>query len=467
MSTSPVAGLFSLLNRFFPHRQFYLRSRGSVTFVEFSPTFQVTVAFGLFFMLCWLVYASVVVIFKEQIISVKDQRYASMQDVYEAKLTQQQLAYDELNGLLVLAEERFQNATRDLESKHRQLTALLMQKQAMDKRNIGLRRQVADMGRYGGPTFARARVPSESGNTIQMQSASIAPAPRQGRPQKTISDGALGTVAAAVGPRGNATSPKAALAQNPVVQKIAALEDRLDLIKKQQVSLLSDLRDGAARQMERYEGILKTAEMPVDTVIAQVGGGAAKRKLGVGGPFLAAGLGAELRAASVDGVTDEFEREFADVAEIYGRLDSLTTAMTRLPIVTPIEHGLYRSTSGYGYRVDPFTGRLAFHAGADMAGEFNTPIMATLPGRVVFSGLRGPYGLCIDIEHGGGVRTRYAHLKTSLVKPGDVVQFRQKIGTMGSSGRSTGPHLHYEIWFNDVVRNPMKFFDAGRNVFKG
>jgi hypothetical protein len=466
MSTSPVAGLFSLLNRFFPHRQFYLRSRGSVTFVEFSPTFQVTVAFALFSLLCWLVYASIVVIFKEQIISVKDQRYASMQDVYEAKLSQQQLAYDELNGLLVLAEERFQNATRDLESKHRQLTALLMQKQAMDKRQIGLRRQVADMGRYGGPVFARARGPSETSNTIQMQSASIAPAPRQGRPQRTISDGALGTVAASVGPRGGASSAKAALAQNHVVQKIAALEDRLELIKKSQVALLSDLREGAARRMERFEGILKTAEMPVDTVIAQVGGGAAKRKLGVGGPFLAAGLGAEVRAAAGDGI-DDFEREFADVAEIYSRLDSLTTAMTRLPLVTPIEHGQYRSTSGYGYRVDPFTGRLAFHAGADMAGEFNTPIMATLPGRVVFSGLRGPYGLCIDIEHGGGVRTRYAHLKTSLVKPGDVVQFKQKIGTMGSSGRSTGPHLHYEIWFNDVVRNPMKFFDAGRNVYKG
>lgn len=466
MSTSPVAGLFSLLNRFFPHRQFYLRSRGSVTFVEFSPTFQVTVAFGLFFLLCWLVYASVVVIFKEQIISVKDQRYASMQDVYEAKLSQQQLAYDELNGLLVLAEERFQNATRDLESKHRQLTALLMQKQAMDKRQITLRRQVADMGRYGGPVFARARGPSETSNTIQMQTASMAPAPRQARPQRTISDGALGTVAASVGPRGNPSSAKAALAQNHVVQKIAALEDRLELIKKSQVALLSDLRDGAARQMERFEGILKTAEMPVDTVIAQVGGGAAKRKLGVGGPFLAAGLGAEIRAAAGDGI-DDFEREFADVAEIYGRLDSLTVAMLRLPLVTPINHGEYRSTSGYGYRVDPFTGRLAFHAGADMAGEFGTPIMATLYGRVVFSGLRGPYGLCIDIEHGGGVRTRYAHLKTSLVKAGDVVQFRQKIGTMGSSGRSTGPHLHYEIWFNDVVRNPMKFFDAGRNVYKG
>ena len=467
MSTSPVAGLFTFLNRYFPHRQFYLRSRGSVTFFEFSPTFQITVALGLVGLLGWLGYASVVVIFKEQIISVKDQRYASMQDVYESRISQMQLGYDELNGLLVLAEERFQNATRDLEAKHRQLTALLMQKQAMDKKYLGLRRQVADMGRYEGPVFARARAPSDGSNTIHMQTASIEPAVRQSRSQKTISDSAIGTVAAAVVPRSNSSNAKTALAQNHVVQKIAALEDRLDLIQKEQLGLLTDLRESATRQMERYEAILKTAEMPVDTVIAQVGGGTSKRKSGVGGPFLAAGLGAEIRAAAVDGITDDFEREFADIAEIYGRLDSLATAMTRLPLVTPVEHGLYRSTSGFGYRVDPFTGRIAFHAGADMAGEFNTPIMTTLPGRVVFTGLRGPYGLMVEIEHGGGIRTRYAHLKSSLVKPGDFVQLRQKIGTMGSSGRSTGPHLHYEIWFNDVVRSPIRFFDAGRNVFKG
>jgi hypothetical protein len=189
-----VAGLFSLLNRLFPHRQFYLRSRGSVTFFEFSPTFQMTVAFGSLVFLCWVGYASVVVIFKEQIISAKDQRYASMQDVYESKISQQQLAYDELNGLLVLAEERFQNATRDLEAKHRQLTALLMQKQAMDKKFIGLKRQVADMGRYGGPTFAKVKAPSDGSNIIPMQTASVEPARRQGRSQQTISGSAIGTV---------------------------------------------------------------------------------------------------------------------------------------------------------------------------------------------------------------------------------------------------------------------------------
>jgi hypothetical protein len=107
MSSSPMAGLFAFLNRLFPHRQFYLRSRGSVQFFEFSPTFQMTIAFGSLVMMGWVAYSSVVVIFKEQIITAKDQRYASMQSAYEGRVSQMQLAYDELNGLLVLAEERF------------------------------------------------------------------------------------------------------------------------------------------------------------------------------------------------------------------------------------------------------------------------------------------------------------------------------------------------------------------------
>lgn len=467
MSTSPVAGFVAFLHRLFPHRQFYLRSRGSVQFFEFSPAFQMTIAFGSLVVLGWVAYASVVVIFKEQIITAKDQRYASMQSAYESRVSQMQLAYDELNGLLVLAEERFQNATRDLEAKHRQLTALLMQKQAMDKQVRTLKTQVAMMSGYMGPSFASASA-RDGSNTLVMQMAAVEPAQRESRTQKTISDSAIGSVAAAVGPRSGSGPAKSTLAQNHVVQKIAALEDRLNAIKKQQITLLGELRDSASGRIENYEKVLSTAELPIETVISQVGGGGSGRRTnGVGGPFLAAGLGAEVRAAAIDGVTDDFEKEFADVAQIYGRLDSLTTAMTRLPLVTPIDHGLYHSTSGFGYRVDPFTGRVAFHSGADMAGDFGTPIMATLPGRVISAEMRGPYGLCVEIDHGHGIRTRYGHLKTISVKQGDLVQFRQRIATMGSSGRSTGPHLHYEIWFNDVVRSPIKFFDAGRNVYKG
>ena len=471
MSTSPVAGFLSFLNRLFPHRQFYLRSRGSVQFFEFSPTFQMTIAFISLVVLGWVAYSSVVVIFKEQIITAKDQRYASMQTAYESRVSQMQLAYDELNGLLVLAEERFQNATRDLEAKHRQLQTLLMQKQAMDKQVGGLRRQVAMMGSYMGPVYSRM-ASTDGSNTLMMQMASLEPAMRESRTQKSIDDSAIASVAAAVGPIGGPNGKKSSLGQNHVVQRIGALEVRLNAIKKQQLTLLGELRDSASGQIDHYQKILSTTEIPFETVISQVGGGSNRRSRsrnagGMGGPYLLPGLGAEVRAAAIDGVTDEFEKQFADVAQIYGRLDNLTTAMTRLPLVTPIDHGLYHSTSGFGYRVDPFTGRVAFHSGADMAGEFGTPVMSTLPGRVISAELRGPYGLCVEIDHGNGIRTRYGHLKTISVKQGDFVQFRQKIATMGSSGRSTGPHLHYEIWFNDVVRSPTKFFDAGRNVYKG
>jgi len=453
MSTSPVAGLFVLAQRLFPHRQFYLRSRGSVQFFEFSPTFQMTVAGATLAILGWVAYASVVVIFKEQIITAKDQRYASMQAAYEGRVSQMQLAYDELNGLLVLAEERFQNATRDLESKHRQLTALLMQKQAMDKQIRDVRRQVAVMHDYQGRSYSQNASPDGS-NTLMIQTAAAEPAIRQSRAGLTSADTGLGKVTASL-PHGK---------QNYVVQRIAGLEERLNNIQKQQLALLGELHDGASSQIERYQRVIATTGLNVDQVANQLGGNS---RTGTGGPLLPSGLGAEVRAAAIDGVTDEFEKQFAEIAQSYGRLDSLTTALSRIPLVTPIASGFYRSTSGFGYRVDPFTGRVAFHSGADMAGEFGTSVLASAPGRVIAAERRGPYGLMVEIDHGRGVRTRYGHLQSTLVKAGDMVQFRQKIATMGSSGRSTGPHLHYEIWFNDVVRDPTKFFDAGRNVYKG
>lgn len=454
-----MSSLMALANRMFPHRQFYLRSRGSVQFFEFTPAFQMTVAGATLFILGWVAYASVVVIFKEQIITAKDQRYASMQAAYEGRISQMQLAYDELNGLLVLAEERFQNATRDLESKHRQLTALLMQKQAMDKQMREVKRQVAVMEGYQGRSYAQDNS-RDGANTLMIQVAAAEPAVRQGRPSQDATQSSIGVVAASLSPRGTSTT-KSALSQNYVVQRIAALEDRLTDIKKNQVALLGDLRESATGQIERFQRVVSMTGLSVDTVANQLGGNS---RSGRGGPFL---LGPEIRLSTMDGNIDDFERQFAEIAQTYGRLDSLTTAVARMPLVTPVSNGQYRSTSGFGYRMDPFTGRVAFHSGADMAGEYGTPVLATSSGRVTVSGRKGPYGLMVEIDHGRGVRTRYGHLQGAMVKVGDFVQFRQKIATMGSSGRSTGPHLHYEIWFNDVVRDPTKFFDAGRNVFKG
>lgn len=114
-----------------------------------------------------------------------------------------------------------------------------------------------------------------------------------------------------------------------------------------------------------------------------------------------------------------------------------------------------RRTSSFGYRVDPFTGRGAFHAGIDLVDEFGTKIRAAHAGKVVVAERRGPYGLLLELQDRRGYATRYGQLQQVFVKPGDNVSRGQVIAALGSSGRSTGPHLHFEVWYRDRVWDPM------------
>jgi len=147
------------------------------------------------------------------------------------------------------------------------------------------------------------------------------------------------------------------------------------------------------------------------------------------------------------------------------RWQNLQRVLRTLPLAAPVDH--YRLTSGFGRRVDPLRKRWAHHGGVDLASRSGTPILAVAPGRVVSTGWRGNYGRTIVIDHGLGVRTRYSHLRKILVKKGQKVEFRDKIALMGSSGRSTGTHLHFEVRVDDKPLNPIKFMRAGKYVFKG
>lgn len=114
-------------------------------------------------------------------------------------------------------------------------------------------------------------------------------------------------------------------------------------------------------------------------------------------------------------------------------------------------------SSGYGYRKDPVTGKRRLHRGMDFAGRIGTPVKAVAAGVVDYSGRSSGYGLLIEIDHGQGVSTRYAHNKRLLVKAGDVVQRGDRISLLGSTGKSTGPHLHFEVRKNGKAVNPKKF----------
>ncbi len=134
-------------------------------------------------------------------------------------------------------------------------------------------------------------------------------------------------------------------------------------------------------------------------------------------------------------------------------------AMLHLPLARPVGHA--HITSGFGIRVDPFTGHRAMHEGIDFEAPFGARVRATAPGRVVAAGFRGGYGRMVEVDHGNGVHTRYGHLSAILVHRGQQVAAGQPIGREGSSGRSTGPHVHYEIRVDHAAINPAPFLRAG------
>jgi murein DD-endopeptidase MepM/ murein hydrolase activator NlpD len=139
-----------------------------------------------------------------------------------------------------------------------------------------------------------------------------------------------------------------------------------------------------------------------------------------------------------------------------------------MPLVPPMR--TYRQTSDFGERRDPITGRRALHTGLDFGGPAGARVLATAPGRVVSAGRAGAYGIMVEVDHGMGIRTRYGHLREALVKPGDHLALHDPVGVMGSTGRSTGEHLHYEVRVDGAALDPAQFLEAGRSlkyVFKG
>ncbi|HEX6296121.1 MAG TPA: M23 family metallopeptidase [Burkholderiales bacterium] len=124
---------------------------------------------------------------------------------------------------------------------------------------------------------------------------------------------------------------------------------------------------------------------------------------------------------------------------------------TMMPVAAPY------NASGFGRRVDPFTGQWAMHEGIDFLADLGSPVVAAAGGVVVFAGKHPQYGYMVDIDHGNDLVTRYAHCSKLLVREGDVVHRGRKIAESGSTGRSTGPHLHFEVRFRGVAQNPAKF----------
>lgn len=207
-----------------------------------------------------------------------------------------------------------------------------------------------------------------------------------------------------------------------------ALEHKDGAVK----ALAARLRKIAQGNIRSVERALSGTGLSVDALI---------RRGGQGGPFVPAD----------DTVPREVER-----------WENLSRVMSVLPLASPLAR--YEVTSGFGTRRDPVNRRRAMHEGIDLKAPLRSPIAAAAAGRVAFAGTRGGYGRMVELDHGLGVRTRYAHLAAIHVGIGQVVAAGQRIGLLGSSGRSTGPHLHYEVVVDGKASNPGRFLKAGKKL---
>ncbi len=181
----------------------------------------------------------------------------------------------------------------------------------------------------------------------------------------------------------------------------------------------------------------------------------APRLQGQGGPFV---------PFFSNGEEKQLGPRFTKLSTALARMDTLERSLVAIPSGNPATMGAM--TSNFGFRSDPFTRRAAMHSGIDFKGAQGQPILAAAHGKISFAGRRAGYGNCIEITHGNGLITRYAHLSSIKVRPGQKVAKGARIGGMGSTGRSTGTHLHFEVRLNGRAINPSPFLKAKSDVLK-
>ena len=217
---------------------------------------------------------------------------------------------------------------------------------------------------------------------------------------------------------------------------------------KAQDATLSEIAGSTKGQIDEIMRILRATGLQVDRVVAA-------RVANAGGPFVdAVGEGA-LPNASL---------KLASLGSDLERLRDLRVVLRSLPVLTPLDE--FAVMSPFGMRRDPFNGQLAMHSGIDLQAPPRTPVLATAPGRVVTAGWSGEYGNMVEISHEFGLSTRYGHLTRVDVRVGQRVERRQTVGLLGSTGRSTGPHVHYEVLVDGRAVDPVRFLEAARHVRK-
>ncbi len=371
--------------------------------------------------------------FRDDVLTRLIARQAEMQYAYEDRIAELRAKVDRTTSRQLLDQEQFD---QKLEQVMRRQTALESRATALGA--------IPDMQATGS-----IRLPSRAATD---PAASRVPKP------SPISDTA---VFVAPPDREARLESRAPIAVNPPPNKFAKiqgvdnvivrLQTSLDEIERRQLAALSSVEDGMESRVRRMRGVF--TDLGLDMAELE----AASPRAAMGGPYVPVKLASD---------AGPFERQLYRINVTRAQVERLNRTLALVPYRKPVI-GEVEFTSGFGVRSDPFLGRPAMHTGLDFRAATGDPVRATANGKVVSSGWAGGYGRLVEIDHGNGLSTRYGHLSEIDVKVGDTIKIGQVIGAVGSTGRSTGPHLHYETRIDGEAVDPQKFLRAGVRLSAG
>ncbi len=405
------------------------RARGGYTLVHGGRQVRIgPVAFWivvgtLVIMGLWSIGTGTYFTFRDSVLSRLISRHAKMQIAYEDRIAELRAQIDRITSRQLLDQEQFEH----------KLDALLKRQATLEERTSRL---ADDFGPTGSIPRIRNTLPADEH------------AARMLKP-KPINDTIVFRVAPDREARLQSREPPASLTRVAALGNAAGLDGvlvrvshSLDTVAHRQSAILTDLEQhysGKARRMHNVLDDLGVAVKPVP-------------RHGVGGPFVPLkrpGAGAS-----------DFVRQIYRIDLARAAIDHYKRTLVNVPVRKPVA-GPVDMSSPFGVRTDPFNGRPAMHTGVDLRGDIGEPVHATAAGRVTIAGWDGGYGRMVEIDHGNGLSTRYGHMSKIEVKVGQHVGIGQEIGRIGSTGRSTGPHLHYETRINGEPVDPQKFLRAG------
>ena len=426
--------MHAVLERYLPERRVFLRTDTDTRFLRLTPAAQLAALTGSTAMVGWCIVATSIVLMDGiGSGSLRDQAERE-QAVYEERLNDLSAERDSRAEDALTAEVRFNDAIEQL---GRMQSALLASETRIRELEAGF-----DIA-AGRTREARTRL-EEAEKRLAGIGAGDGAAPQAG--------GTADVLVAAL----DATTRER--------DELRAVADGAEDREAQLLAELEHQRLSAERIFEQLESAVEVSMAPLEKMFEQAGVSpdALLRTVrsgwnGQGGPLTP--------IMSTRGRADPMAERANTILGQMAEIDAYREAAARLPVADPVPSKAYRQTSGFGPRRDPFGAGSRMHKGLDFAGSKGTPIHASASGRVVRAGRFSGYGKTVDIEHGGGFLTRYAHLNSIDVEVGQQVSRGERIGGMGTTGRSTGVHLHYEVHRNGQQVDPMTFIKAGRDVF--